>query len=975
MEKSTSRLAKNTLLLYFRQILIMLVALYTVRVVLNVLGTEDYGIYNVVAGVVTMFGFLSGAMASSSQRYFSFDLGKNDTEHLKTVFSVTFQIYILIALLVIVVAETLGIWFVNAKLVIPAGRMTAANWIFQAAVVSFLLSLITTPYMASIIAHENMSVYTYVSIVEVCMKLGIVFLLKALPYDKLIVYSLLIMGVSVVNTSIYRVYCRTHYAECKASFVKNWALLKEIISYSGWNLFGNIAGVIKNQGINILLNFHFGAIVNAARGIASQVNSAVVSFSQNFSTALRPQIIKTYAANEKEETMRLVYRGCKFTFFLVYIFSLPLCLEMKGILTLWLKNPPEYAVIFTQLALTEAVIESISYPLMALAQATGKIRLYQGVVGGILLLNLPLSYVALRLGLPPYSVMLVMIALSLTAFVVRLFIVAHLSSLSIKQFALKTILPCFSVAIFSTMLPVLFVSKVDENFVRILATAVISVCSTVFCILFLGMTRAERNAVMLNLIQHLKRKTPKQNDRDNISGLIRKDGFTQEKYHVEKIQNCTGCHACSSVCPKEAIIMRSNNEGFLYPAIDKEKCVNCGLCEKVCPAITPVKALADSAEAVDFPKAYAAINNDEEVRLQSSSGGIFTAIAKRIIEQGGVVFGAKFADDFSVIHTWTDSVEGLEEFRGSKYVQSVIGSSYKECKTFLEAGRKVLFSGTPCQIQGLKKYLAQKSVRIENLFTIDFICHGVPSNSLWQKYIDYRILKARATREQTVKTAFRRKNDGWKQFSLSFTYANDSEYCACHRQDPYMKIFLTDIALRKSCYKCPVRFLNRPSDITLADFWGIQNIKPSFDDDKGTSLVILHSRQAAEFCDILKDGCAMEQIQVEQGIQYNPSMVRSPKMPKARAQFYSDLEAKPFEKVLKKYTTVPLWYKFARVPYRAAKKIILTIHKWRERGGVAQTSGFVWARPDHSALNLKAKTIYQFSSDLRIHSQNLRLCA
>lgn len=205
MEKNTSRLAKNTLLLYFRQILIMLVALYTVRVVLNVLGAEDYGIYNVVVGVVTMFGFLSGAMASSSQRYFSFDLGKNDTEHLKTVFSVTFQIYILIALLVIVVAETLGIWFVNAKLVIPAGRMTAANWIFQAAVVSFLLSLITTPYMASIIAHENMTVYAYVSIVDVCMKLGIVFLLKALPYDKLIVYSLLIMGVSVVNTSIFEI--------------------------------------------------------------------------------------------------------------------------------------------------------------------------------------------------------------------------------------------------------------------------------------------------------------------------------------------------------------------------------------------------------------------------------------------------------------------------------------------------------------------------------------------------------------------------------------------------------------------------------------------------------------------------------------------------------------------------------------------------------------------------------------------------
>ena len=211
----------------------------------------------------------------------------------------------------------------------------------------------------------------------------------------------------------------------------------------------------------------------------------------------------------------------------------------------------------------------------------------------------------------------------------------------------------------------------------------------------------------------------------------------------------------------------------------------------------------------------------------------------------------------------------------------------------------------------MKKYLNQTSChyrsRPDNLFTVDFICHGVPSNKLWQKYKNFREKKSA---------------------SRSFTYANDSEYCARHRKDPYMKIFLTDIALRKSCYSCPARFLNRPSDITLADFWGIQNVNPSLDDDKGTSLVMLHSSQAAEFWDILKDGFTMEQILAEQGIQYNPSMVRSPKMPKARHKFYSDLESKPFEKVLKKYTSVPLWYKLCRIPYRAARKIILTIHKW-----------------------------------------------
>ncbi len=500
----TRRIARNTLMLYFRQILIMAVSLYTVRVVLNVLGAEDYGIYNVVAGVVTMFGFLSGAMATASQRYFSFDLGKGNTEHLKTTFSVTFQIYLLLALVIVLLAETAGLWFVNSKLVILAERMTAANCIYQAAIVSFLLTLITTPYMASIIAHENMNVYAYVSIVEVALKLGIVFLLKVLAFDKLIVYGVLLAAVALINTSIYRFYCRKHYAECKTKFVKDVALFKEIVSYSGWNLFGAAVGVVKNQIINILLNLHFGAVVNAARGIASQVNGAVVSFSQNFSTALRPQIIKTYAAGQKSETMNLVFRGCKFTFYLMYFFALPLCIEMRTILNLWLKNPPEYAVTFTQLALIDAVVDSISYPLMTLAQATGKIKLYQGVVGGILLCNLPVSYTALKLGAPAYTVMIVAICITFTAFLVRLVIIKHLAQFSIKDFALKAALPCVSVALISAIAPALFSLHFAENFLRLCLTTLISLCCTALCVLFVGMNRAERVAVIATVKNRLR---------------------------------------------------------------------------------------------------------------------------------------------------------------------------------------------------------------------------------------------------------------------------------------------------------------------------------------------------------------------------------------------------------------------------------------------------------------------------------------
>ncbi len=500
----TKRIAKNTLMLYFRQILIMLVSLYTVRVVLNTLGAEDYGIYNVVAGVVTMFSFISGAMATASQRYFSFDLGKSDVEHLKTTFSITFQIYVLIALIVILIAETLGLWFVNNKLVIPSGRMIAANWIFQAAIVSFLLTLITTPYMASIIAHENMNVYAYVSIIEVALKLGVIFLLKILPYDKLSLYGILLAIVAFINTSIYRLYCHNHYDECKFRFVKDGKLFKEIVSYSGWNLFGSIAGVVKNQITNILLNIYFGAVVNAARGIASQVNAAVASFGQNFTVALRPPIIKGYASEEKDNAYMLVCRGSKFTFFLLYLFALPLFLEMNTVLKLWLKNPPNQSVLFTRLIIIETVLVSVSYSIMTLVQATGKIKLYQGVVGGILLLNLPLSYFALKLAAPAHVVMVIAILVEIMAFFARMIIVRYLTSFSISLFFFNTICPCIFVSVISAILPCLVFFTINESFFRLCITIFVSVMSIGSCILFIGMNKLERQSVIGKIIEKLQ---------------------------------------------------------------------------------------------------------------------------------------------------------------------------------------------------------------------------------------------------------------------------------------------------------------------------------------------------------------------------------------------------------------------------------------------------------------------------------------
>lgn len=495
-QNTTKRIAKNTLMLYFRQILIMIVSLYTVRVVLNTLGAEDYGIYNVVAGVVTMFSFLSNSMATASQRYFSFALGQNNSESLKKYFSMSFTIYCLIAVIILFLAETVGLWFVTQKLVIPVERQNAALWIYQASIFSMICTILTAPFMASIIAHEDMNIYAYVSIIEVVLKLGIVFLLPLFTIDKLIFYGLLMAGVVFINTAIYRTICVKKYVECKFSFFWEKSLFKELVSYTGWNMFGSAVGVFKNQIVNIILNQFFNPVVNAARGIAAQVNSAVNSFAQNFSTAVRPQIIKNYASGEKEKMLQLMYRSCKATFLLMFVFALPLILEMPYVLKLWLKNVPEYAVLFTILALLDALIDTISYPIMAAAQATGKIKLYQAVVGGVLLLNAPIAFVVLKFGAPAFSVFIVSISVTSLAFIVRLCILKKLINFSFWKFIWNVFIPVFCCAGLAFIIPYFVRNMLDSSFIRLCVTVIVSVICVALSGYFVALSKNERQWIV-----------------------------------------------------------------------------------------------------------------------------------------------------------------------------------------------------------------------------------------------------------------------------------------------------------------------------------------------------------------------------------------------------------------------------------------------------------------------------------------------
>lgn len=492
---NSSSIAKNTLALYFRQILIMLVSLYTVRVVLATLGAEGYGIYNVVAGVVVLFSFVNNAMATSVQRYLNFYLGKEDSQKTQEVYSKSLVIHGIICLIFIVLAETVGLWFVNQKLNIPDARRTAAFWCYQAAVITTLANIMRVPYNAVIIAYEKMTFFAGLSIVEAVLKLLVVFLLVVSPFDKLIFYSFLLTAVAFIILFCYKIYCNKKFEIAHYKKSNDKVLGKELVSFSGWSLFGAVANVANSQGTNIVLNIFTNVTVNVAMGIANQVNSAVYSFVSNFQTAFNPQLVKSYAAGEKEEFNNLIFRTSKFSFLLLWIIVLPLSLNLKSVLTLWLKNLPDYSVGFVQLILIYSLIDAINGPLWTAVQARGKIKSYQIIVSLLIFANLPVSIVAFWLGANPYSVLIIRISLGIVITAFRIIYLKKNMELKAASFLVSVILRCVFVAFLSLALVWLCVSKLDGAIYFVLSCCL----SVVFCgflSFFVGFNKSERDVVL-----------------------------------------------------------------------------------------------------------------------------------------------------------------------------------------------------------------------------------------------------------------------------------------------------------------------------------------------------------------------------------------------------------------------------------------------------------------------------------------------
>ncbi len=491
------RIAKNTLALYVRMLLIMLVTLYTSRVVLQKLGVVDYGIYNVVGGFVTMLSFLSLALSNSTQRFIIYYLGKGNDNQLEKVFSTAILSHLSLALLISIACEIIGLWYIHNVMVLPNDRLSAALAAFHFAVISLFVVIISVPYYADIIAHEKMSVYAIISITDSFLRLGVAFAISASSYDKLVVYAALMMLTQIVVQILYRQYSKSHFKEARFKYSFTLSLFKEMMSFTGWTVIGNLAFTLHSQGTNMVLNYFFGPVVNTARGLAMQVQNSMVQFCNSFQTSVNPQIIKNYASGQLREMNMLILRSSKVSFFLLYFISLPLIFETETILAIWLKVVPDYLVGFVQISAFISMMTALANPLGTAVSATGNIKKYQIVIGGVLLLNIPFSYMLLRIGMSPYIVYVVQLVIECVALILRLALFNHLISLNIVDY-LKVVV--FRIVV---TLPIccffIYLFKVNVHSHRIIELITVTIACWIISaivIWFLGITNNEKEIVM-----------------------------------------------------------------------------------------------------------------------------------------------------------------------------------------------------------------------------------------------------------------------------------------------------------------------------------------------------------------------------------------------------------------------------------------------------------------------------------------------
>ena len=482
---NTKRLAKNTSALYFRMLLSMVVSLYTSRVVLNTLGVEDYGVYNVVGGVVAMLGFLNASMSSATARFLAFELGKGDATRLKKTFSTALLVHIGIALFIFVIAETIGLWSLNDKLVIPIHRMSAAHWVYQFSILSTLITITQAPYNASIIAHEKMDIYAYVEILNVILKLVIVYFLVIGNFDKLILYGLLVLIVSILIALIYRLYCIRYFEECHFHWIWDVSILKPMLTFSGWDLYGNMSVTLKQQGLNMLLNVFGGPILNSANGVASSVQGAILGFSTNILMAAKPQIIKRYAESDLARVRMLIYKLARYSCLLMVCISIPLIIEMEVILKLWLKIIPPYSIAFCRILLITNCLTTICLCLNIGIHATGNVKRLSIINGSLNFATLFITYLFFKMGFTPeWGYIISFIMSFITIFITHIILQIQIPGFSFAILIKQVLLPSIFTAVIAYIIALIHFYYVNHGVLRFFSVCLASTLTIILISLF-----------------------------------------------------------------------------------------------------------------------------------------------------------------------------------------------------------------------------------------------------------------------------------------------------------------------------------------------------------------------------------------------------------------------------------------------------------------------------------------------------------
>ena len=811
---NAKKIAKNTILLYIRMAVLLIVGLYTSRVVLSSLGESDYGIYNVVGGVVAMFTIISGALSSAVSRFITFELGRGG-KRLSAVFRCAILVQLLLAVIVVAAGEPSGLWFIGDKMTIPPERVPAARIVLQFSLLTFVINLLSVPYNAAIIAHEKMGAFAAVGLFEGFAKLAVALLLAVSPIDRLVWYAALMCVVAVCVRISYTIYCRKHFTECR----KIWRngvfrredsrLLKEMFSFAGWNFIGVTAGVLKDQGGNILVNvFSPSPAVNAGRGVAMQLSGAVQGFVTNFMTAVNPQITKSYAAGDLKGMHSLMSKSAKFSYFLILFFALPLLFGMDWVLELWLKDVPEYAPIFARLLLVLVLSDSLSNPLITAQLATGDIKRYQLIVGGILLLNIPVSYILLKAGMGVEWVVVVAIALSQVSMFARLVLLRGMIGLDVKSY-LKDVWFCALMVTVYACVPPLLPGAFGCNF-HPAALIAIALCSVTLAAWTRGCTGEERR-MLKNAVE------AKIHGQPRIKGL---SAFAKLPVKVYAATN------------KDSKILNRSSSGGVFHALGSHFICEGGV---VCAALWDEDFMGVHHGFAESQKELLRMCGSKYV--QSSLDGCFLKIEELLAGGRGVMF---------------------------------VGTPCQVRSLNIYIGKRI---GTADDNKGKGKVTAEANPPAADtpqnagkLLLVEILCHGTPARTEWKSFAESEIAAMEA--EGLSAVDFRDKSaEGWKNYHVRMDFRmRDGEIKSVSRpymQVPYMAEFIGGSNLRKSCLNCTSRNGRSGADISLGDFWGVEKLLPEAYNPMGVSVVSVYSEKGEEYIGKISGSLSLSEVPMD----------------------------------------------------------------------------------------------------------------